>query len=245
MRGSSALEVPEDRDLMVLDVLERLKAPRIRVHFLPALLPGRCMRLRWHQHERPQRARVHHARSPRPHQTRQARVASAARSARHPRPGRGHEPVLSNNTRKMQAVSDQRQAAAGSARGCRSPEERAAARTVSTSASFARAAPRPARRSGGIRTNSSVRQGCCRRIDFSRTVAIRQRRNALSRPRRSVQRVSMPRHHELCERLSEADSTPHAPSVRSGQCFSSKAPDAHCCRTATTRDGEPHGRNAS
>ena len=104
------------------------------------------------------------------------RAAAAAGAARDPRPDRGHEPVL-QAVPLDQAVPRQRFARRRRRSGCSRPRT-ARSSTGSTSASSAPAVPPPARRSGGIRTSSSVPPASSPRIASSPTPATRRSASA-------------------------------------------------------------------
>ena len=107
---SLELDLPEGRDLMVLDVLELLKA-RGSLDCLSPVVPRGCVRIGWHQHERQERPGVHHT-GLGGRAAGQADATATPGTARGPGPGGGHEPVLPS-IREDRAVARQRHCATG------------------------------------------------------------------------------------------------------------------------------------
>ena len=146
----------EPTDRMLLDALVRIKAVDDTLAFRRSLPRGR-LRLGRDEHQRQERARLHHQ----PGGPEGAgRDPPAARVAGDPRPDRRHVPVL-QAVPLGQAVLDQRRRRRRRRSGC-SRRRSARSSTGSTNAYCARAARPLARRSGGTPTSSSGRPGCCR-----------------------------------------------------------------------------------
>ena len=170
---------PHDR--MLLDALIRLKAVDDTLSFRRSCREGR-LRLRRDEHQRQERARLHH--QPARRSKEPVELRPAARAAGDPRPDRRHEPVL-QAVPLDQALPRQRRRRRPRRSACSRPRS-ARSSTGSTNASCAPAARPPARRSGGTRTSSSGPAGLLAAYRFiadSRDQATERRGSTTSRIR--------------------------------------------------------------
>ncbi len=158
----------EPTDRMLLDALVRIKEQDDTFSFRRSCREGR-VRVGRDEHQRQERARVHH-----PHRRGEGagRDPAAAGPAGDPRSHRGHVAVL-QAVPFGQAVSRSTKSRRRRRSAC-SRRRTAKSWTASTSASCARAARPRARRSGGTPTSSSARRACCRRTGSSPIRATRR-----------------------------------------------------------------------
>ncbi len=152
------VEIPADRDLMVLDVLELMKAKDPTIAYRRSCREGVCGSDGMNMNGRNGLACI----------TPVSQAAKKGRLVLRPLPGL---PVVRDLVVDMSQFYRQYEKVQPYLQNARSS-------TASTSASSARAARPPAPRSGGTRTSSSVRRGCSRPTASWRTPGTRPRPSA-------------------------------------------------------------------
>ena len=218
----------EPHDRMLLDALIRIKAQR-RHAVVAALLPRGRVRVGRDEHQRQERARLHHQAA---RAQGAGRAAAAAGPAGDPRPDRRHDPVL-QAVPLDQAVPGQRHAAAGE--GAAAVARRSARSwTACTSASCAPAARPPARRSGGIPDKFVGPAGLLQAYRFiadTRDQATSERLDNLEDPYRLFR---CHYDHELRGRLPEGPQPDAGDRQDQGVCWSSERSEAAWMRRVAT-----------